>query len=247
MALQQPRRKKTLATSEFKIKQFAPTTIPDNAVCFVIGRRGSGKTTLVTFLAWLKKHLPYGVACSATEHANKYWGFHIPAQYIHKTYDESITNNLIAFQNRQSAVYGKDNFSPAFELLDDIMYDQSFPRMQSTRELFMNGRHYRIFVLLTAQYCMDLPPALRTNVDYVFILKEPIRANRVKLYNNFAGIFPTFQHFNNALDKCTSNYGCMVIDNTSTSNNIEDVVSHFRAPKTMSSFKMGSKKYWSAR
>ena len=32
---------------------------------------------------------------------------------------------------------------------------------------------------------MDLPPALRANVDYVFILRENIIQNREKLYKSF--------------------------------------------------------------
>lgn len=32
------------------------------------------------------------------------------------------------------------------------------------------------------QYAMDIPPALRANIDYVFCLRENIQANREKLY-----------------------------------------------------------------
>ena len=40
------------------------------------------------------------------------------------------------------------------------------------RGIFMNGRHWRITFMLTMQYCMDLPPDLRTNIDFVFILRK---------------------------------------------------------------------------
>ena len=36
----------------------------------------------------------------------------------------------------------------------------------------MNGRHYKILFILTMQYALGIPPNLRTNIDYVFILRK---------------------------------------------------------------------------
>ena len=93
------------------------------------------------------------------------------------------------------------------------------------------------------QYCMDLPPALRANVDYVFILRENIIQNREKLYKSFFGIFPTFDMFNKVMDACTENYECIVLDNTSKSNKIEDCVFWYKA-KMHKNFKVGAPEYW---
>ena len=41
------------------------------------------------------------------------------------------------------------------------------------RLLFMNGRHWKIILIITMQYPLGIPPNLRTNIDYVFILREP--------------------------------------------------------------------------
>ena len=72
-----------------------------------------------------------------------------------------------------------------FLLLDDCMYDKRMIRDTNIRGIFMNGRHWRITFMLTMQYCMDLPPDLRANIDYVFILRENIIQNQEKLYKNF--------------------------------------------------------------
>jgi energy-coupling factor transporter ATP-binding protein EcfA2 len=208
----------------------------------IIGKRNSGKTTVVASLARCLRHVPYGVCCSCTEDANAYWSNHIPGRFIHGEYTEDITQNLIEMQRRQAQKVGQDNVQPCFAIYDDIMYDASFARQKTTRELFMNGRHFKISLLLTAQYCMDLPPALRTNIDYVFILKDPIRRNRQRLYENFAGIFPTFESFCDALDQTTENYECMVIDNTTNSNKISDIVFYYKG-KPNEQFKMGCREY----
>ena len=98
--------------------------------------------------------------------------------------------------------------------------------------------------MLTMQYCMDLPPDLRANVDYVFILREPVLANRQKLYKNFFGIFPTFDSFSDTMLACTENYECLVLDNTSKSNKIEDVVFWYKAHFPLPKFRIGTKELW---
>src|SRR6185295_12335930 len=62
-----------------------------------------------------------------------------------------------------------------------------------------------------------------------FICKEPKLGNQKRLYEHYAGIFPTFQMFRAVLQHCTKNYGCLVIDNSSTSDKIEDQVFWYRS------------------
>lgn len=49
--------------------------------------------------------------------------------------------------------------------------------------------------LVTMQYPLGIPPNLRCNVDYVFILRENIVKNRERIYANYAGMFPNFDTF----------------------------------------------------
>ena len=128
-------------------------------------------------------------------------------------------------------------------LLDDCMYDSKFLKDTCIRQCFMNGRHYNIFFMLTMQYVMDLPPALRANVDYVFILRENIIQNREKLYKSFFGIFPSFDMFSKVMDACTENYECLVLDNTVKSNKITDCVFWYKAT-VRKGFRVGSPNLW---
>jgi len=90
---------------------------------------------------------------------------------------------------------------------------------------------------------MDLTPDLRANIDYIFILRENILQNREKIYKNFFGIFPSFDMFNQVMNSCTENYECLVLDNTSRSNKIEDCVFWYKA-KLHSNFRIGSPALW---
>jgi len=149
-------------------------------------------------------------------------------------------------QEKASEAYGKPNTPPAFLVYDDTMFDRRFPSSPETRKLFMNGRHYNIFTLITSQYAMDLPPAMRANIDFVMMFNEPTKQNRIKLYNNFGGIFPSFNHFERVFLATTEDYHCMVINNTSQSHNTSDVVFRYKSPEKTPPFAIGSRRYWDA-
>lgn len=224
-----------------QLKKFDPTGMADDKVCVFIGKRGTGKSTLVADILFHKKHLPIGVCMSATEEGNHFYQQFIPDLFIYSDYSRETIEKVL---ERQKMVIssGKKN-SGAFLLLDDCMYDRKFMKDVCIRQCFMNGRHWKIFFMLTMQYCMDLTPDLRANIDYIFILRENVIQNREKLWKNFFGIFPTFDMFSQVMSQCTENYECLVLDNTSKSNKIEDCVFWYKA-KMRKNFRVGSPAMW---
>ncbi len=219
------------------------TTGAGPATCVFIGKRGTGKSTLVADILYHIRKISAGVAISATEDGNAFYASYIPELLIHSEYKPEIIQNVITRQKRSIANKKETSESDVFVLLDDCMYDKKMIRDTNIRGIFMNGRHWRISFLLTMQYCMDLPPDLRSNIDYIFILRENIIQNQEKIYKNFFGIFPQFSIFQDVLNGCTEGYDCLVLDNTSKSNNIQDCVFWYRA-KPDREFKIGSKELW---
>ena len=230
------------------IKKFDPTTIDPCRICVFIGRRGTGKSILVTDILYHMRKIPMGVVMSGTEEYNEHYKEYIPDSFIYGQYEPDVIEKIITHQ--QSVIKKcktpeeKENTNNSvFMLLDDCMFDNKWTRDKNMRCIFMNGRHYRIFFMLTLQYCMDLPPSLRGQIDYVFILRDNILENKQKLYKHFFGIFPNFDSFNEVLTQCTENFECLVLNNRTTSNKIEDVVFWYKA-KLDRKFKMGSPSLW---
>jgi hypothetical protein len=140
--------------------------------------------------------------------------------------------------------YKRSTIDPrAFVILDDCLYDATWTRDKMMRLLFMNGRHWKIMLIITMQYPLGIPPTLRTNIDYVFILRENYIANRKRIYENYAGMFPTFESFCQVMDQCTENYECLVINNNSKSNKLQDQVFWYKADNH-NDFRLGSKEFW---
>ena len=223
-----------------QLRRFDPSKIGDDKVCVFIGKRGTGKSTLVTDIMYHKRHIPCGIVMSGTEDGNHYYRQFVPDLFIYGEYNKGAIEKIL---ERQRKIVSVGHTSGSFLLLDDCMYDKAFMKDTCIRQCFMNGRHWKILFLLTMQYCMDLSPDLRANVDYVFVLRENVIQNRERLYKSFFGIFPTFDMFCQVMNSCTENYECLVLDNTSKSNRIEDCVFYYKAP-VRRGFRIGSDAMW---
>jgi len=205
----------------------------------VIGKKDTGKSFLVRdILFHTQRHFPVGTVISATEIANEFFQNMVPSKLIHDKYRPEIIQNVIKRQANmkqkrnqdKSTRGGSSSIDPrAFLILDDCLYDQSWIRDRNVRYLFMNGRHVHTMFIITMQYARGIPPALRTNIDYVFILRENIVSNRRKLYEQYAGMFPDFDSFCQVMNQCTENFECLVIDNNAKSNKLEDQVFWYKA------------------
>ena len=220
-------------------------------VVVLIGRRDTGKSFLVRDLLYHHQNIPLGTVISGTEAGNGFFSEHIPKLFIHDEYDTNIIVNILKRQKvvlkqmqKQIQVYKKSTIDPrAFVILDDCLYDNTWSRDKQMRLLFMNGRHWKVMLVITMQYPLGIPPTLRTNIDYVFILREPYIANRKRIYENFAGMFPTLESFCQVMDQCTENYECLVINNNVKSNKLQDQIFWYKAQKR-ADFKIGSKEFW---
>ena len=237
--------------TSLNLKKFDMTKVAKGSVCMMIGKRNTGKSFLTKDLLYYKRDIPIGTVISGTEGANEFYSKIVPALFIHDEYSPEIISNSLKRQkivvskvNEQRRLHGKSNIDPnAFVILDDCLYDNSWTKDTNMRTLFMNGRHYNVLLIITSQYSLGIPPNLRCNIDFVFILRENIINNRKRLYDNYAGMFPSFEVFCQVMDQCTENYECLVIDNTSKSNKIEDMVFWYKA-ENHPDFTMGSPQFW---
>ena len=186
----------------------------------LIGKRDTGKSFLVKdILANTRDCFPIGTVISGSEIASPFFQEMVPTKLIHDKYNSQIVSNAIRRQmmikqqrNTDKKGRGDSSIDPrAFLILDDCLYDKTWMNEESTRYVFMNGRHIDLATLITMQYPLGVPPNLRTNIDFVFILRETVLNNRKRIYDNYAGMFPTFQMFCQFMDQCTENYECLVI------------------------------------
>jgi len=221
-------------------------------VIVLIGRRDTGKSFLVKDLLHHHQAIPIGTVISGTEAGNHFYENMVPPRFIHEEYDSSIIYRLLQRQKQVLAQMedekkrtGRESqFDPrAFLVMDDCLYDDSWARDKLMRGMFMNGRHWKLMVVITMQYPLGIPPNLRSQIDYIFILRENYISNKKRIYDNYAGMFPTFDSFAQVMDQCTENYECLVISNNVKSNKLTDQVFWYKGEER-ADYRMGSREYW---
>lgn len=244
----------------FNIKKFNMDVIRDRCgldsrkapMIVLVGKRDTGKSFLVKdILANTRDCFPVGTVISGSEVASPFFQDIVPSKLIHDKYNPNIVMGAIKRQmavkqsrNHQMRSGQHSNVDPrAFLILDDCLYDKTWMNEESTRYVFMNGRHIDLMTMITMQYPLGVPPNLRTNIDFVFILRETVIGNRKRIYENYAGMFPTFQMFCQFMDQCTENYECLVVCNGIQSNRLEDQVFWYKA-KEHPPFKMCDDSLW---
>lgn len=241
---------------KLKIKRFNPSILEMRRIrgspptIVVIGKRASGKSTLIKDLMYYMRDIPMFVAMSETEEGNGYYSKFIHPLCVHGEYKQNIVSDLIRKQRTKMKKCIKAGINPDERpdlgmglLLDDCGYDRGIMKQKEMRLLFMNGRHWKICFIVSLQYMMGMPPDLRTNIDFVFCLRENIANNQKKLYDNFFGCFKKFSHFQDTFNAFTNNYECLVLDNTSKSTRIEDCVFSYKATPNLD-YRLGSPELW---
>lgn len=208
----------------------------------VIGKPGTGKTFLITSLLYQKsKIIPVGMVCSGTEDSTPHYRQMFPSIFV---YNKLEVDKVQDFIRRQKIA--KQNLPNPWGLLllDDCTDDPSILHTPLFKGIFKNGRHWKMLFILSLQYALDVRPDIRINIDGVFLLKDTNRANRKKIWENYAGVIPDFELFNTLMDQLTENYTALYIHNAGQSNKWEDCVFWYKAKPTPENFRFGSKDYW---
>lgn len=226
----------------FPISKFDPTTLKPTNTVLVLGSRGSGKSTVMyDFMYHLRDAFDYGVAICSTEDTSGELARFIPMSCIYSSFNEQIIHSTLSVQKnlgRRKKEAGVNNNHYLFVFMDDCGFEKGVLKSRAIREVFNNGRHHNIFLIYASQYAMDIPTAIRGNVDIVIACDEPTRSNRQRLHEHYFGVFKTFRDFDAAMDRCTTNHGVLVFNKTIRSPNPGDRVFWYKAQRQLPEFKV---------
>lgn len=239
---------------EVKINELDPEKIPPYTHNFknrslslgakysIIGRPGSGKSSLIKAILYAKRHIfPVAIAMSGTEDSNHALQEFMPSLFIFNEYSEEKLHDTV--KRQKLAREHLDNPWCAV-ILDDVTDSPAVFRKPLQQGLYKKGRHYNFLYILALQYSLDVPPAVRSNTDVVFIFRDPVLKNRKTMYENYASIIPDFDIFCALLDQLTGDYQCLCIVNSTTSNTWTDCVFYWKAPQAPKDWRLGCPEYY---
>ena len=94
------------------------------------------------------------------------------------------------------------------------------------------------------QFPLGITPELRNNFDYIFLLADDIISNLKRMYDHYAGVFPTFESFRQIFTQLTEDHGAMVIVNKGAKKTIFEKIFWYKAPDlTEQNIEMGCKQF----
>jgi len=179
---------------------------------------------------------------SGTEDSNDHYKQMFPSTFVFNAYDE---DKLRSFVKRQKLAAKHLENPWAVCLLDDCTDNPGLFKKPFQQGMYKRGRHWLMWYILSLQYGMDVPPVIRTNVDGVFILREPNLRNRRVMWENYGGIIPDFNLFCQILDQITDDYTALYIHNATRSNDWKECVFWYKAPKSLpKDSNFGSTEFW---
>lgn len=187
----------------------------------------TGKSSLIQDIMLYKSHIcPVIQVFSGTEDSNHFYSEKCPPLCVYNKYDESAIENFV----KRQKIARKYLENPwAMQIIDDCTDDPKSLAKPIIQAYYKNGRHWKMIHILSLQYCLDIKPAIRSNIDYTFILRETNLKNRVRLHENYAGCIDNFQDFCDIMDQITEDYTALVINNRVQSNKIEDCIFWYKA------------------
>lgn len=232
---------------EVDIKRFRMDEIELNAKIAIIGKPGTGKTSLVKDILYRhRKRFTKGILMSGTTASSKDFEGVFPDIFIYNKYKADVADNFWKTQKKIVRRRGKGNpKNMACFVVDDCMHEaKSWVSSETIADIFMNGRHYDMLFIIAMQYCMGISPSLRTCLDYIFILRENSYTNKKKLFEHYCSIFPDFKMFCKVLDALTVNYQCIVVkQRKNLSTKISENIFWYRA-ELHPDFKIGIPAMW---
>lgn len=226
-----------LSGNTLPIREFQLSWMTGNPSVCMVAKRGSGKSWVCRAIIKHFSNLPGGIIIAPTDKMNSFYGRFFPDTYIHYNYSTDILDSILYRQHimiekcKTKAQQGKKVDPRAFLLMDDCLSSKgSWMNDQPIAEIFYNGRHYQLMFILTMQFPLGIKPEFRSNMDYVFLLAEDFYSNQKRLYDHYAGMFPSLDSFRQILIQVTADFGAMVIVNKGNRKDFLDKVFFYRAP-----------------
>jgi len=222
--------------------QFNMERVPCPTI-LLVGKRFSGKSYTSVSIAQ-KFKVPRFCAFCGTKDTEDFWAEKFESSASVRGPDEAGKAYLITvikYQQRKARLYKKVLKLPfpvqymIGMIFDDVTSKREFRKGEILEDLFSNGRHYKAVIIISCQYLKQLPPAVRTNADYMFLMHNTKRTCKV-LYEDYVEEPSTFGEFLQLLrsvtgqtdDKGQNLFNSLVYDNSTTSSKLEDMFKVYR-------------------
>lgn len=221
--------------TNLKVSSFDLDAMKMNSIIVIIGKRCSGKSTLIRdFARRHQRRFDHAVGMSNCESTREDFEKYIPTSNILPFTVDHVCA-LVAEQRllterrlllRRTLLILEDGFFAQ----NKIFYDKIF------QDIAYNGRNFNLTLVVSLPYCIDLPSFFRCQVDYCFVFEEINRFNKRRLYDNFFGCFQDLASFEKVFDQYATNFQSVVLDNSSGFSSDNNNIFYYKANMNVTQF-----------
>lgn len=232
----------TPGAMKLNIQRWDPKTmLQPHRKTLYIGSSGKGKSCCMRAVLRAMPPVDLAIGFTPTDDTAAELGKILPPSCIHDSFDLEVVERALDLQ-RQLAHKERS----LCLIADDCGFDTHAWRSKTIRSLFMNARHNRVSLQLAIQQCLSIEPSLRNNVDYVICTACCNHQEKRKLYQSFFGVFRSYDSFDQVFTRLTSDWKCIVLDQTQPSPSIENSVFWFKADLEAEAapFRLGKPVFW---
>ena len=191
---------------QLKLDQFDLHNIIIGDNIFIIGKKNTGKSTLISKITNYFKDIPISIIINPTETLERF--YKDKNVIVNSSYRTDIIANFI--QNQKDNINShiiEDN--EAFIILDNCLLDTELNDLNLT-DLLINGYFYRTINIISS--AITLSNSIKTNVDYLFMFKDTHNLNKTNLYQEYFSTIVDYEEYNRLFNLYTKDHQCIVID-----------------------------------
>lgn len=233
---------------EFEIEKMHPhSKITINA------KPGIGKSVMINeILKYMRHKFPTGMYVGGTSDSNSDIEGIFPKIFIHTEWDTKVHRKYINRQKLNKRAMGNGNYSNSVIVIDDMTENRNVLKDKPVIGYFKNGRQWDNLLILALQNSGDLPKEIRHMVDYIFIGRETSKERRDAMYECFIPSTISRADFDDLMEQITPNHTWLVVNNRTSSNDIEDIIFWYRVgPENFDergdpiyNFRFGCEEFW---
>lgn len=148
--------------------------VMDDFTVVIAGRRRSGKSWVARWIMYnLRSRFPCGVVITGTK-LNDFWAKYVPEEFIHNVEDIDLVLDKVYKRQEFIITHPELGIDPRmFIVLDDVLKEKYKIRFsKALSRAFTDGRHHKVFTLITTQDPKGIPPDLRENTDLCVIFRQ---------------------------------------------------------------------------
>ena len=203
--------------------KFDLKSLKSRSSCLIIGEKHSGKTTLIKELIHhfdkdcnIKTGFIY---CNSKSDLSVYNKF-CSKTFIYNDFNlmlEKAINRQEQFikeytEGKHKETYEKD--SSLLVVIDDIIDMSLLTSNTDFMNIIFNGKCYNITLIVSIQSVNIFPSNSRQNLDMIFLFNTDNEREIKKMYDSFAGMFPSEKVFKIVLQDYTKGYQTLILDMT---------------------------------